>query len=425
VRGPAGCGKSVVALHRTAYLLAHDPGDALIVTFVKTLPAVLHTLYTRLAPLSAARVHVSGMHALAWRIVKDAGVRFDLDLVAAETAFNVAWAQVGRRVLETPDLPRSYWQEEVCSVIKGRGLSDFEDYAALVRTGRRTSLRVSQRQAVWDLYVRYQELLADKRKHDFQDLVALALDVAQRGAARRYRFVVVDEAQDLDLQSIRLLAELVSDERDGLTLVGDGQQAVYAGGYTLKEAGLTVTGRSTVLQVNYRNTKQILDAAAQFVRADDFDDLEELARDGDSPVQVVREGTGVLDVRASDSDSARVALVRQLQVDQELPVRSAAVLCRTRKEAGELVSLLRREGLPVLALEDYDGTPSDAIKVGTAKRAKGLEFSRVYVPRVDSWLTQDGSAEQERVQRERRELYVAMTRARDGLWRCRVEPPAA
>lgn len=69
---------------------------------------------------------------------------------------------------------------------------------------------------------------------------------------------------------------------------------------------------------------------------------------------------------------------------------------------------------------DYDGTPRDAVKVGTAKRAKGLEFDRVYLPRIDSYLTEDGDAEPERVERERRELFVAMTRARNGLWRCRV-----
>ena len=66
----------------------------------------------------------------------------------------------------------------------------------------------------------------------------------------------------------------------------------------------------------------------------------------------------------------------------------------------------------------------DAVKVGTAKRAKGLEFARVYLPRVDAWrLDDDGQAEPEQVQRERRELFVAMMRARDGLWRCRVSAP--
>lgn len=63
----------------------------------------------------------------------------------------------------------------------------------------------------------------------------------------------------------------------------------------------------------------------------------------------------------------------------------------------------------------------DAVKVGTVKRAKGLEFKHVLVPDARPGLV-DGSAapedegERERWELELRELYVAVTRARDGLW---------
>ena len=85
---------------------------------------------------------------------------------------------------------------------------------------------------------------------------------------------------------------------------------------------------------------------------------------------------------------------------------------------------LRRDGHPVMDLQDYDGSPHACIKVGTVKRAKGLEFGRVYLPRVDAYACVDGQAEPERVQRERRELFVAMTRARDGLWTSRLATEA-
>lgn len=76
--------------------------------------------------------------------------------------------------------------------------------------------------------------------------------------------------------------------------------------------------------------------------------------------------------------------------------------------------------MPVVELEDYDGRPVEAVKVGTVKRAKGLEFKQVLVAHVaPDWLkpapTNDGQAREAWALR-RRELYVAMTRARDGLW---------
>ncbi len=220
VRGPAGCGKTVVALHRAAYLAGQEPGELLLLTYVRTLPRVLATLYARLSPTTADRVRFSGVHRLALQVLREAGVPVRLDPAAAETAFNRARTQVGRPHLQTAELGRPYWQDEVLAVIKGRGLQRFEEYAELTRTGRVTPLSREQRERVWDLYVRYQELLDERGLHDFADVVGLALAVVERGQAPAYRFVVVDEAQDLDLQSVRLAAALVSDPRDGLTLVG-------------------------------------------------------------------------------------------------------------------------------------------------------------------------------------------------------------
>jgi superfamily I DNA/RNA helicase len=70
---------------------------------------------------------------------------------------------------------------------------------------------------------------------------------------------------------------------------------------------------------------------------------------------------------------------------------------------------------------DYDGRTSDAVKIGTFKRAKGLEFKFVLLPGLEEgppqpWAGECGDSYRERVERERRELYVGMTRARDGLW---------
>lgn len=83
-------------------------------------------------------------------------------------------------------------------------------------------------------------------------------------------------------------------------------------------------------------------------------------------------------------------------------------------------SRLRRAGLPVVAPTDDDGRPVDGVKVGTVKRAKGLELEQVLLPDVrrddiEAPEPPDGP-EHERWTLRHRELYVGMTRARDGLW---------
>lgn len=73
-------------------------------------------------------------------------------------------------------------------------------------------------------------------------------------------------------------------------------------------------------------------------------------------------------------------------------------------------------GIPVLDLTEYSGIPVDAVKVGTIKRAKGLEFKQTLLPRVPASLVDAKDSDDEAVTIQRRELYVGMTRARDGLW---------
>lgn len=63
IRGPAGCGKTVVGLHRAAYLARASTGRVIVTTYVRTLPDVLATLMTRLAPEVASCSYPAGAEA--------------------------------------------------------------------------------------------------------------------------------------------------------------------------------------------------------------------------------------------------------------------------------------------------------------------------------------------------------------------------
>jgi len=146
----------------------------------------------------------------------------------------------------------------------------------------------------------------------------------------------------------------------------------------------------------------------------------------------------------------------------------SGVLALTATAVNRVLRALHQAGIPAVELSDYDGRSRDRVKVGTVKRAQGLEFTQVLMALVSSALLavagSDGSARigadprrsapirgaiglttiaaptepatiagpvatgatagagasddvgRERRERDRRELYVAMTRARDGLW---------
>lgn len=425
IRGAAGTGKTVVALHRAAYLARSRPGRILVTTFVRTLPDVLRSSLERMAPEAVDRVDFLGVHEFARGLLDERGVRVRVHGKQIEEAFTSAWRDVGQSgVLGASSRDSLYWKDEIAHVIKGRGLTTFEEYAALTRAGRRYRLTIEQRRAVWDLRVAYDQRLRAAGVHDWADQILLAeRELDRQPLTDRYTAVVVDEAQDLSSAMVRMLYRLVGDADDAFMLVGDGQQTIYPGGYTLAEIGVDIAGRGVVLDANYRNTQQILEFASRLVAGDEYADIDGIVGPGERPARVSREGPSPMLVRCASwaqREHRLIDHVRSTLRTVGTGPGDIGVLCLTRHGVRTYAAALRRAGIPVVELTEYDGRPTDGVKVGTIKRAKGLEFKQVLLPDVrkedvSSTPPEDG-AERERWTLRRREVYVGMTRARDGLW---------
>lgn len=427
IRGAAGTGKTVVALHRAAHLARSTGGRVLVISQVRTLPKVLASLAERLAPDVAAQLDFRGVHAFARDLLVERRGEIDIDAALADRIFKDLWDRDGKdgelgRIDPTP----GYWQDEIRYLLKGRGLSQFAQYAALPRTGRRRALTTAQRAALWNLYHRYEAALRDREILDWEDVILEAEASLIETPLDDYAAVVVDEAQDLSCAMIRMLHLLVGDRTDGLTLVDDREQAIYPGGFTLAEAGVSVQGRSVVLRTNYRTTAEISAFASDLLVEDTEADTRTDADPGAAAVgraDAVRHGPqpayAVFPSRSAHDDS----LVEQVRaaVDRGVAYGDVGVLALYSWHATEAVDALTHAGIPVVELTEYDGDPIDAVKVGTIKRSKGLEFTDVFVVRTPPHLVGVGfvdpdDAALERRTLQRRELYVAMTRARDGLW---------
>ena len=416
VRGPAGTGKSVVMLHRAAWLAETRPGRILVTSFVRTLPLHQQAVYERLSPTTVDRVDFLGLHAVAKRVLAGAGQRVNVNGRSADAAFDAAWSRTGASSPLADTAAPRYWRQEIDFVIKGRGLRKFVDYEALPRRGRSIPLTPDERKPVWRLLTAYTEELERRHVHDFNDLLSAAVNLVARGGARSpWTAVVVDEVQDLPLIGVRLCALLGGTGPDGLFLVGDGQQAIYPGGFSLSEAGVSVVGRATVLQVNYRNTRQILDFARTQVDGDDFSDLDGTDEHGVREVEVLRDGAAPSAVTAPDRWRLALLLAMAVRRDAGAGVDwgEMAVLTMSRGDAAFLRDQLASRDIPVCDLENWDGRPNHRVKIDTVQRAKGLDFAAVYTPILRRSTT---SETEEREILRRRQQFVGQTRARDRLW---------
>ena len=90
------------------------------------------------------------------------------------------------------------------------------------------------------------------RVFDFEDKIKPEID-----------FTLVDEVQDLGTLELRLIRAITKTGVNDLFLVGDVAQSVLAKHLSLKSAGIDYEDRQLQLKLNYRNTREILEAAYQ------------------------------------------------------------------------------------------------------------------------------------------------------------------
>ncbi|MGC4994055.1 UvrD-helicase domain-containing protein [Nocardia salmonicida] len=422
--GPAGTGKSVVALHRMAYFAKRNPGRLLFTTFVKSLPAYHERSFAQLAPHAVDRVQFKGLHAWATAFLRRRKVEFELDNDAIKHAFSKAWQGAGGVLDRVEGTDRGYWKDEIDRVIKGRRITDLTTYKGVQRVGREgISLRSTRRQFVWEnLYLSYQEVLDARHVHDFNDVISLAVDELRArplDSTEAYAMVVVDEVQDFTLTQLQLVHQIAGGDSDAqLLLVGDGQQQVYAGGCTLSEAGIPlVGGRGRVLRTNYRNREAVLRYSQRIDAGNTVDDL-----DGGAGV-ILRDSDPTLsDGRADDVHVSRRDIDRLLPLalrNAQLETGSEiAVIVNWPSEVYRYLRVLRRAGFDAIALEDDDGSQVGQVKVGTVRRAKGMDFTAVFhitaEPPADIGALSGGA--RDRAEMLARQLLVATSRARDYLW---------
>ena len=138
----------------------------------------------------------------------------------------------------------------------------------------------------WDAY---QQELAARDLLDFDDLVRLAVDALGEDAIagdlrQRYRYVSIDEYQDVDEAQYRLVRRLAPSDAN-LCAIGDPNQAIYGfRGADVRFFRSFLTdfpdAREVHLSRNYRSTKTIVRASADLLT--DASNTEAM-RDGEAP----------------------------------------------------------------------------------------------------------------------------------------------
>src|SRR3984893_12697022 len=213
------------------------------------------------------------------------------------------------------------------------------------------------------LYSSYQGRLRQAAARDFRDLVADAISLlgdrpeVRERYQRKFRYVLVDEFQDVDPAQFDLLRTLVPPGGDTALLVaGDPDQSVYGFRGTVPallatEFPKTYAGRTVELDVGHRCPPEVLQAGRRLmevtqparhlrVRALSVGEREHGPRE--PPIRVVRETNAVEEALFVAREIRRLMLE-----DPTLQAKDFAILLRsTATLAAPFEEALRGRGLP-------------------------------------------------------------------------------
>ena len=235
----------------------------------------------------------------------------------------------------------------------------------------------------------------------------------------QYQAILIDEGHDFAPEWLKLVTQMVDPATNNLLLLYDDAQSIYERArtkqFSFKSVGVQAQGRTTILKINYRNTKQILQTAnliaADLLTADDQDD------DGIplvKPISCGREGQAPIFIRLPTLREEAHAIADHLNNAHKEGHAwgDMAILCPDYQTRDLCAQVLHQRQIPVQMRRvpgDFDPS-SDTIKVMTMKVSKGLEFPVVALPGVGH-MPAAGQDETEAA----RVFYVAATRATQRL----------
>jgi superfamily I DNA/RNA helicase/Zn-dependent peptidase ImmA (M78 family) len=398
--GP-GTGKTRTLVARVESLLDEgvDPRRILLLTFSNKAAGEMIERIALKRPKEAAALCVGTFHSFGLDILRRFNDRFAL---SADLRLMDRTEAVELLENEFPRLSLSHYRnlydpsqtaaEILTAVSRAKDeVVDAAGYQALATAMRAAATEPSALEAaekageVAKVYARYEELKTVSQCVDFGDLVMRPVlllesdEVVRAQLQSDYDHILVDEYQDVNRSSVRLLAALKPTGAN-LWVVGDAKQSIYRF-RGASSSNMSRFGREDFfgavrdsLEVNYRSTSEVVHAFSTFATgmsaADGEKALEADRGSGDKLPEVITvDSTPLLTSAIADG-------IEQLRADG-YRYRDQAVLCRGNDRLSDVGRELERAGIPVLFLGSLFERPEvkDLVAMLTLlvdRRAMGL-----------------------------------------------------
>lgn len=317
--------------------------------------------------------------------------------------------------------PERYLREEVDWVRSALNPQERAQYLSMKRVGRTVPLTQQFRESVLGGTEGWEQKMRDIGVIDGLGLT----QVLSRNLPKidpRYRCVLVDEAQDFGNTELHIIRRLAAENPNDIFLCGDAAQAVTSKHQSLQQVGMAVPGRrSRKLSLNYRNSRDVLEAAYAILMENLTDEMLD------------REDFEILDPEYSSFSAATPLVLEAQSMEEEIAYAYAyarelisgrahgkACLAVCGYSLFELTKFAKRARMTILdGSTDVEGGD---LFLSDLEQTKGFEFDAMIIVNCAEGTLPNAHAPESEQFRDLARLYVAMTRAKSDLvlsWSCR------
>ncbi|MBK7872430.1 MAG: ATP-dependent helicase [Saprospiraceae bacterium] len=230
-----------------------------------------------------------------------------------------------------------------------------------------TTERMERLRAAAALYPRFEEMMREARRYDYDDMILWVLQVFEENEAllrnyqEQYLYFLVDEYQDTNGAQNKILQKLVEYwDSPNIFIVGDDDQSIYEfQGARLKN--LTDFYKSyknelrlVLLNENYRSSQRILDTSKALILHNQIRIINTLKELGiEKILQAKHPQFSDLEILPQivsypNRTQEEVDIVNQIEVmyHSGFPLEEVAVIYAKHKQAQNIISLLEKKGIP-------------------------------------------------------------------------------
>lgn len=443
VKGTAGSGKSLVGLHRINYFFNRKNTSlfseekeckVLVVAFNKVMIYQLQHSFEEIRS-----THVKMRDVKFTNIDKIMGSASSK--AASEKNYEIVFKDFDvKLIINLLNTQRNKYSNEFIfdefKWIRNNLINTREEYLNIVRLGRgKRRLNKEDREYIWELLKKYRQKMVSQNKIDYLDACILALRKNDLSNFSEYNHIIVDEAQDLSKLKLMFITSLnnlnLEKDENSLMFLYDSSQNVYdeswlGYGRSFSSIGLDIKGKTKKLEISYRTTRQIHQAANSLISY-----YKEKNIDKESEINPVfagnEEGINPITFRFNNKEDeieTFVSIIKNL-TKKGYDYRDIMIVAFTNNDLKELDLSLFRERIPAYIL-DGEGIEKNRIKLNDNKvkllsvnNAKGLESKIVFIFNTValSYINKNEEKDEEEIQiRNTKKLYTAMTRAQELLF---------